>query len=194
MLSTRRSRYLGAFAVATVAAAAGQETSPDVSVEADSVFFDARGNSVFSDLSVSDGTVSIRAREGVATRSELEAGTWQFKGEVEITFATAMLLADSATFRFAAGRLIEGEVLGRPAAFEASPAEGRMPFSGTAGFISYDRSRGLLTAREGATFAYDDTQVRNCNWTYSLSDGAFSGFANDDDKCVVSIAVADEEP
>jgi len=42
MLSTRRSRYLGAFAVATVVAAAGQETSPNVSVEADSVFFECR--------------------------------------------------------------------------------------------------------------------------------------------------------
>ena len=192
MLSTRRSRYLGAVAAATVVTAAGQETS-SVSVEADSVSFDVpSGNSVFNDLSVSDGTVSIRAREGVATGRELEAGTWQFNGEVEITFATALLLADSATFRFAAGRLTEGEVLGRPAAFETSPAEGRMPFSGTAGLISYDRSRGLLTARDGATFAYDDTRVRNCNWTYSLNDGAFSGFANDDDKCVVSIAVSDE--
>lgn len=59
MLSTRRSRYLGVFAAATVVAAAAQETSPDVSVEADSVFFDARrGNSVFNELSVSDGAFS----------------------------------------------------------------------------------------------------------------------------------------
>lgn len=194
MLPTRRRRHLAALIVATMShAAAGQETTPEVSFEAESVFYDARkGSSVYKGLSVSDGTVSISANEGVATRNERDEGTLEFSGAVEVTFESSVVSADSATFRFAAGRLTEGEVIGRPAEFETSATEGPRSIRGTAGRISYDRSQGVLSARDGVSFAYDATTVRNCNWTYSLNDGAFSVFSADDAKCAVSVAVFDE--
>lgn len=192
MLPIRLSRYVGALAVIVAGALSGQEPSGDLAVEADSVTFDAQnGSSVFKQLSVSDGTLSIRANEGSATDGEGDERTWQFTGAVEIQFATAMIIAERATFRSATGQLTGGEVIGHPVAFEAMQTESRTAFRGAAGRISYDRSTGVVAAGDGASFAYDNMRVQNCNWTYSLSDGAYEAVANDNNKCVVSIARSD---
>ena len=190
MPPTRRMRYLGAFAFATAGAVSGQDADRDLAFEAASVAFDENGGSVFRQLRVTDGTISITASEGTLTESKGAERTLQFVGSVEIQFARAMLSADRATFRFADGQLTEGEMIGSPLAFETAPTENRTAFHGTAGRIFYDRSKGVVTAGEGASFAYANMRVRNCNWTYSLTDGTYSAVANDEDKCVASITRA----
>lgn len=181
----RRSAFVVLVSCATALA---QPPEQGVSVEADSVSF-GRGGSVYTGLTVTDGTVTINAAEGTTTSGNSDDGVLDFRRGLRITIDLATLSADSGTLRFADGGITQVELRGDPVTLDASTGSGARPFHLTAGRISYDGALRVLTASEGAVFASDGMEVRNCSWTYDLSDKSVQGLAETDSKgCTASIA------
>jgi hypothetical protein len=162
---------------------------PDgVSFEAASVSFDARGNSVFSKLTVADGTVTLTAAEGTTTSEDGDNRRVDLRGGLTIAIDSATLAADSGTLRIADGRFTELELLGAPLTLEGQAGEGEARrFRLTAGRIAYDAARRLLQASEDVVFVADGLEVRNCNWTYDLSNKSVQAVTETSSNCAVTV-------
>jgi lipopolysaccharide export system protein LptA len=165
-----------------------------VSIEADSMSFDGQGNSVFKGLTVTDGTFTISAEEGTTTSQNGGSGLWELRAGLRIAIDAATLAADSGTMRAAGGRFTEIEFLGAPVTLEGTAGGDSRQFRLTAGRIAYDGTRGVLQASEGVVFVSDGLEVRNCNWTYDLSDKSVQAVAETASKCAATVALKRETP
>lgn len=168
------------------ASALAQE-SDGISFEADSVSFDPRGNSVFTGLIVTDGTITISAAEGTATSKDGGNSLWELRAGLSIAIDAATLVADSGTLRSADGRFTEIELLGAPVTLEGKAGNEARQFRLTAGRIAYDGTSRVLQASEGTVFVSDGLEVRNCNWTYDLSDNSVQAVTETSSKCAVTV-------
>lgn len=168
-------------------AAVGQTSRQSLSFNADSVSLGA-DNSVFNDITITDGRVSIEAGEGRITGDQTAEGSWELSDGVRIAIDSARLSGAAATFRYSEGRFTVGEITGDPVMFETSPGPGVAPIRGTAGTISYDRAQGLLSATGDASFSRGAQEV-DCDWTFNLQDGTASGIGEGDEKCHVRIPI-----
>jgi lipopolysaccharide export system protein LptA len=168
---------------------------PDgVSFEADSVSLDARGSSVFTGLTVADGTVTLNAAEGTTTGEDGDSRLVDLRGGLTIAIDTATLAADSGTLRIADGRFTELELLGDPVTLEGTAGGESRQFRLTAGRIAYDGARRVLQVSDGAVFVSDGMEVRNCSWTYDLSDKSVQAVAETSSKCTATVALKRETP
>ena len=182
-------RWGALLAIISCVDAFAQQPEQAVSVEADSVFLDLqRGGNVFTGLTVTDGAVSIDAAEGVRT-SEGDDGVWDFRAGLRVTIDVATLTADSGTLRDTGGKFTQVELLGAPVTLDGAAGSPPRPFRLTAGRISYDEAHRVLTASEGALFASDGLEVRDCRWMYDLSERSVTGVAEGDRKCAASVVV-----
>ncbi len=176
------------------AAASAQQPERGVSVDADSVFLDLRsGGSVFKELAVTDGVISVVAAQGTTT-SEGADGVWDFRDGLSLTIDATTLNADSGTLRYTDGKFTEFELLGAPLTLDGSTGTGSRPFRLTAGRMSYDGARRLFTASQGVVFASNGMEIRNCSWTYDLSDKSVQGLAEADSKCTADVVVNRPSP
>lgn len=160
-----------------------------VSFEADFMSFDLRGSSVYKNLTVTDGAVTITAAEGTATGQDGDNGLWRLRAGLSIAMDAATLSADSGTLRSADGRFTEIEFLGDPVTLEGTAGSEARHFRLTAGRIAYDGARQVLQASEGAVFISDGLEVRNCSWTYDLSNKSVQAVAETSDKCRATVAL-----
>jgi lipopolysaccharide export system protein LptA len=189
MTRTRKARYRWGALVLIFSAALAQEQEQGVTFEADSASVDLRtGGSLFTGLAVTDGAVSVNAMEGTHT-SEGDDGVWDVRGGLRISIDVATLTADAGTLRYTDGVFSEVELLGTPVTLDGSAGSGSRPFRLTAGRISYDGARQRLTASEDVVFASNGMEIRNCSWTYDLSDKSVQGLAEADDKCNASVPI-----
>jgi lipopolysaccharide export system protein LptA len=188
MTRTSKARYRwGALVLVFSATALAQQQEEGVSFEAKSVSVDLRtGGSLFTGLAVTDGAVSVNAMEGTHT-SEGDDGVWDVRGGLRISIDVATLTADTGTLRYTDGVFSKVELLGTPVTLDGSAGSGSRPFHLTAGRISYDGARQRLTASEGVVFASNGMEIRNCSWTYDLSDKSVQGLAEADGKCNASV-------
>jgi lipopolysaccharide export system protein LptA len=181
---------LSAFALLISCATALAQQPDDVSFEADSVFLDLRGGgSVFAGLTVTDGTITINAAEGTTTSVNGDNGVWELRGGLRAAIDTTTLTAGSGTLRFADGRFTEIELRGDPVTLEGSVGGESRQFRLTAGRITYDGTGRVLTVSEGAVFVSDGLEVRNCSWTYDLSDRSVQAIAETSGKCIATVTM-----
>ena len=160
-----------------------------VSFQAAAMSFDLRGNSVYTALTVTDGTLTISAAQGTATSQDGANGLWELRAGLSIAIDGATLAADSGTLRASDGRFTEIEFLGAPVTLEGTAGGESRQFRLTAGRIAYDGTRGVLQASEGVVFVSDGLEVRNCNWTYDLSDKSVQAVAETASKCAATVAL-----
>ncbi len=136
---------------------------------------------------MTDGAMSVNAAEGTHTSAGSD-GVWDVRVGLRITIDVATLTADSGTLRYRDGKFTQVELLGTPVTLDGSVGNPSRPFRLTAGRISYDGAQRLLTASD-AVFASDGMEVRNCSWTYDLSDKSVQGLAEANSKCRASVPV-----
>ena len=165
-----------------------------VSFQAQKMSFDLRGNSVFTALTVTDGTLTISAAQGTATSQDGANGLWELRAGLSIAIDGATLAADSGTLRASDGRFTEIEFLGAPVTLEGTAGGESRQFRLTAGRIAYDGTRGVLQASEGVVFVSDGLEVRNCSWTYDLTNKSVQAVAETSSQCTATVALKRETP
>jgi hypothetical protein len=138
---------------------------------------------------VTDGAVTISAGEGTTTSQDGDNGLWELRAGLHIAIDAATLAADSGTLRFADSRFTEIEFLGDPVTLEGTAGGEARKFRLTAGRIAYDGARQVLQASDGAVFASDGLEVRNCSWTYDLSDKSVHAVAETSSKCTATVVL-----
>jgi lipopolysaccharide transport protein LptA len=168
-----------AWGSATVAAQ--NSGSEELLLDSESFSFDNQSNLVrIRAPRITQGGLKIEADEAVATGLDFDARSeWRFSGHVRITVESAVMEAESAVFTFDNEQLARGELVGDPATFEDSNADGQFPISGSAGALSYDYVARTLRLTGNAWLRRDRTEVTGCDLIYDFAAERFrSGSAD----------------
>ena len=189
MIQVNGAAYRLSVFVSLILSATASAQQPDgVSLEADSVSFDLRGGgSVYTGLTVTQGTITINAAEGAITSDN--GDLLELRGGLRVAIDAATLTADRGTLRFADGKLTEIELLGDPVTLDGPVGGQSRQLRLTAGRIAYDGTRRVLRVSEGVVFVSDGLEVKNCSWTYDLSDKSVQAVAEGSSKCTATVAM-----
>ncbi|HEX6996697.1 MAG TPA: LptA/OstA family protein [Gammaproteobacteria bacterium] len=173
----RLAALAAAFVVCSVPAAqegdalAPNDSSPFDSLEADSFSLDRQSELVvFEGLRARHGRLSLQADRAVATGVDLDS-RWELTGNVRIAVDTALLEADSATFKFDDRELVLAELHGDPAAFTDSSPERDEEARGGASSLSYDYREQTLRLAGNAWLSIGQNEIRGCDLMYDFQRG-----------------------
>ena len=140
-------------------------------IDADNTTFDGKNSMIiFNGLRLTQGTVSIQADEGRATRMELEDSTWQFSGNVIINIGAGRIECDSADLFFDDFRLQRAVVTGSPAIYDLRRAGSDDVTHGEAGRLQYDVDAGIIEFSEQATITEGGNQISSNMLVYNIAE------------------------
>ena len=140
-------------------------------IDANNTTFDGKNSMIiFSGLRLTQGTVSIQADEGRATRMELEDSTWQFSGNVVIDIGAGRIECDSADLFFDDFRLQRAVVTGSPAVYDLKRAGSEDITHGEAGRLNYDVDAGIIEFSEQATITEGGNQISSNMLVYNIAE------------------------
>jgi lipopolysaccharide transport protein LptA len=140
-------------------------------IDANNTTFDGKNSMIiFSGLRLTQGTVSIQADEGRATRMELEDSTWQFSGNVVIDIGAGRIECDSADLFFDDFRLQRAVVTGSPAVYDLKRAGSEDITHGEAGRLNYDVGAGIIEFSEQATITEGGNQISSNMLVYNIAE------------------------
>jgi lipopolysaccharide transport protein LptA len=140
-------------------------------IDADNTTFDGKNSMIiFNGLRLTQGTVSIQADEGRATRMELEDSTWQFSGNVIINIGAGRIECDSADLFFDDFRLQRAVVTGTPAIYNLRRAGSDDVTHGEAGRLQYDVDAGIIEFSEQATITEGGNQISSNMLVYNIAE------------------------
>jgi lipopolysaccharide transport protein LptA len=140
-------------------------------IDADNTTFDGKNSMIiFSGLRLTQGTVSIQADEGRATRMELEDSTWLFAGNVVIDIGAGRIECDSANLFFDDFRLQRAVVTGSPAIYNLKRAGSEDVTHGEAGRLNYDVDAGVIEFSEQATINEGGNQISSNMLVYNIAE------------------------
>jgi lipopolysaccharide transport protein LptA len=171
MVNSAHKSCLAAILVALASASMAQEEElQPILLDAESSSFDQKNQTVvFRRLSISQGDISIRADEAVASALDFARSEWSFTGNVVITIEFARIEADSAELVFADHSLVTAELRGRPARFEDLSSTRAQPIRGSANILSYDNTTRVLQMSESARLSEGSNEMTGCNLIYDLN-------------------------
>ena len=163
---------LTAMACQAVAAARTAEQQP-ILLDADSTQVDLRTNSaVFHKVRISQGTTSITADQGQASRHasglDFDNSVWVFRSNVKITMDQGLLTSDDATITFANKVLSKAVANGKPAAFEQHIAKTGKLAQGRAETIEYDVRDGIVHLSKNAWVSNGEDEIRGESLKYNV--------------------------
>ena len=152
-------------------------------IDANNTTFDGKNSMIiFSGLRLTQGTVSIQADEGRATRMELEDSTWQFSGNVVIDIGAGRIECDSADLFFDDFRLQRAVVTGSPAVYDLKRAGSEDITHGEAGRLNYDVGAGIIEFSEQATITEGGNQISSNMLVYNIAEQRINaGSSGDED-------------
>lgn len=140
-------------------------------IDADNTTFDGKNSMIiFNGLRLTQGTVSIQADEGRATRMELEDSTWQFSGNVVIDIGAGRIECDTADLYFDDFRLQRAVVTGSPAIYDLKRAGSDDVTHGEAGRLQYDVDAGVIEFSEQATITERGNQISSNVLVYNIAE------------------------
>ena len=163
---------LTAMACQAVGAARTAEQQP-ILLDADSTQVDLRTNSaVFHKVRISQGTTSITADQGQASRHasglDFDNSVWVFRSNVKITMDQGLLTSDDATITFANKVLSKAVANGKPAAFEQHIAKTGKLAQGRAETIEYDVRDGIVHLSKNAWVSNGEDEIRGESLKYNV--------------------------
>ncbi len=192
MPMSQRTSCLRALAACLLSAGALAQSAAPRAFTADfgSVSLDLRNNqSIYTDVEITDGNVTIRAGEGATEETSLENSRWQFAGGVSIVFETAELTAGEAEFTFANGQLVAGAMTGEPVEITDVVDEQGTTVRGTAERIEYDNQAQTAALSGRATLALGANEYSGCDLVYNLAQKTFTSGSSD---CGVQVTIYPE--
>jgi lipopolysaccharide export system protein LptA len=172
--SSLKSLVLTALALqAGQAGAAAPPAQQTITLDAQSSELDLRSNNVvFHKVRISQGTMSVSADQGQATRQasglDFDSSLWIFRGNVKITMDQGQLSADDAQITFAKKLLAKAVANGSPAEFQQRVAKTGKIARGHAETIDYDASKGLVRLSKNAWLSDEQNEIRGESLKYNL--------------------------
>jgi lipopolysaccharide transport protein LptA len=177
MAASLPSRFAKIFALAmalpvSAAVTAAQEfdrTAP-INLEAASSDFDYKNNTlVFRNVKVTQGPLTVEAREAHATGLNFDNSKWDLNGDVRITVPDGKLAADSATVRFKNNNILSAVVHGAPATFEQVLKETKQLAKGRAATIEYDVQESTVSLSGQAWLTDGQNEIRGETLVYDIA-------------------------
>jgi lipopolysaccharide export system protein LptA len=169
----RRSLWIGLLLLAALPAAGqapelAEQTRLPIDLNAGSSEFDRRNNRlVFRSLTITQGTLNIRADSAEATRLDFDNSRWMFQGNVVIDNQGARIWCDRAELTFAGHQLRRALLTGEPARFEQQrPPDQRT--EGHAGAMEYDVDAGVIRLTSNARISDGANEVSGERISYDL--------------------------
>jgi|HubBroStandDraft_1064217.scaffolds.fasta_scaffold03766_7 lipopolysaccharide export system protein LptA len=163
---------LTALACQAIGASHTEQQQP-ILLDADSTQVDLRTNSaVFHKVRISQGTTSISADQGQASRHasglDFDNSLWVFHGNVKITLDQGQLTSDDAAITFADKVLSKAVANGKPAAFEQHIAKTGKLAQGRAESIEYDVHDGIVHLSKNAWVSNGEDEIRGESLKYNV--------------------------
>ena len=180
--------------LALAASPAGSQPADDgraFSATFDTVSIDLRQDrSIYTNVRITDGEVTISAAEGTTSESSFEDGEWTLSGGVRVVYESAELTADSATFVVEQGELLHGELIGAPVLIRDYIEERSAEVVGTAEIIRIDKTEETASLLGEATLSVDTNEYSGCDMVYRLVERTFSSGSAE---CGVTLVLFPEE-
>lgn len=138
-------------------------------INADNTTIDGKNSMIiFKGLRLTQGTVSIQADEGRATRMELEDSSWKFSGNVVIDIGAGHIECDNAELMFDDFRLRQAIVTGAPARYDLHRPGTDEITHAEAGRLNYDVDAGIIEFSEEATIVEGGNQISSNMLVYNI--------------------------
>lgn len=169
-----RSLVLTAVATCGPSCLAAQESASGAGFSFEFDFFsvDAQSNrGEFKGLTITNGEITIAADEATANQVDFQMSEWELRGHVRIALDSAAITASRATFVFANGTLVSGDLTGEPAMLQDSIPEKNETVRATAERIGYDNVSGIARMQGDASLTTGTTQMTGCDILYDLRAG-----------------------
>lgn len=140
-------------------------------IDADNTTIDGKNSMIiFNGLRLTQGSVSIQADEGRATRMELEDSTWHFAGNVIIDIGAGHIEADSAELRFDEFRLKQAIVTGSPAVYDLNRPGTEEVTHAEAGRLDYNVDGGVIEFSDQAIINEGGNQISSNVLVYNIAE------------------------
>ena len=155
------------------AAAAAPPAQQTITLDAQSSELDLRSNNVvFHKVRIVQGTMSVSADQGQATRQasglDFDNSLWIFRGNVKITMDQGQLTADDAQINFTKKLLAKAVANGSPAEFQQRVAKTGKIARGHADTIDYDAAKGIVRLTKNAWLSDGDHEVHAESLKYNV--------------------------
>ena len=159
--------------VPSTARAAVPAQQQTITLDAQSSEIDLRTNNVvFRKVRISQGTMSVTADQGQATRQasglNFDSSLWVFRGNVKISMEQGQLSAEDAEITFLNKLLAKAVANGRPAEFEQRIQKTGKIAKGRADTIDYDASKGIVRLLKNAWLSDGQNEIRGAALKYNV--------------------------
>jgi len=154
-------------------AAAAPPAQQTITLDAQSSELDLRSNNVvFRKVRIVQGTMSVSADQGQATRQasglDFDNSLWVFRGNVKITMDQGQLTADDAQINFTKKLLAKAVANGSPAQFQQRIAKTGKIARGHAETIDYDAAKGIVRLLKNAWLTDEQNEIRGESLKYNV--------------------------
>jgi len=154
-------------------AAAAPPAQQTITLDAQSSELDLRSNNVvFRKVRIVQGTMSVSADQGQATRQasglDFDNSLWVFRGNVKITMDQGQLTADDAQINFTKKLLAKAVANGSPAEFQQRIAKTGKIARGHADTIDYDATKGIVRLLKNAWLSDEQNEIRGESLKYNV--------------------------
>jgi lipopolysaccharide transport protein LptA len=177
-------------AVAQAADAPTINSTEDIHLHASSSEIDQqRGRMVYRDVTISQGQLSIAAKEANVTGLDFKAGQWSFKGDVHIIMPNGKLDAETATVNFANNLMSRAQATGSPATFESQRKGTDQIAHGRAGSIDYDVSQQTVRLTNNAWLSDGCNELSGNTLVYDIRSQKVVGNPDQRDQGGIDITI-----
>lgn len=130
---------------------------------------DRRNNRlVFKQLTITQGTLVIKADEATADPADFENSVWIFTGNVRIDSGPTRATADRAELKFRNNRLLVAALSGGPARFSQAATAGRVATEGHGQQLDYDLAAGTIELTTDAFLSDGKNEIAGNRIAYDL--------------------------
>ncbi len=144
---------------------------PALPIDLDATFseFDRRNNRlIFRQLTITQGSLTIKADEATADPADFENSVWVFTGNVSIENAGAQASSDRAELTFRDNRLRKGVLTGKPARFSQPGIRGNPATTGRSQLLEYDLDAATIQLTTDAFLSDGRSEISGSRIAYDL--------------------------
>ncbi len=140
-------------------------------IDLDAAFseFDRRNNRlIFRQLTITQGSLTIKADEATAEPADFENSVWVFTGNVSIENAGAQASCDRAELTFRDNQLRKGVMTGKPARFSQPGIRGNPATTGRSELLEYDLDAATIQLTTDAFLSDGRSEISGSRIAYDL--------------------------
>jgi len=181
------------FLLPALALAQNTDLRLPISLDADSTDYDGKSSMImFRGLRLSQGTISIEADVGRASKLDFKDSVWQFSGHVIIDVDAGHIECETADLSFTDTQLRLAVIQGAPATFELQRPDSDEITYAQAGKLHYDLSTGIVEFSDEAIITEGGNQISSSFLVYNIAEQRINAQSSGDGDEKVKITVIPE--